>query len=386
MPKQLVRRIGWQNERIKERRTDRPIKEREKAKMQVLSLESMLVFSTIIVVVFKIQSIVLFLCDQSDKTAIYLNFTNGNFSKMHALANAKINACILVLLKEKDLDQFVITIRAFEAHFNSKHNYPYVILNQVELSHRFQQAISAQTNSTVEFGLIADRYWSVPDWIDRKRLQRSLKHIGFSLNYRHMCRFMSGYFFRHRLTLKYDYFMHIDRDSQFPCEWRYDPLFRLHHESSSYDFLMGNFERVFTMPTLWPSIRRWFIDQNQSLAVDNSLRYVSDDRGITLDISTPCIFYNNFEVASFSVFRSEQYFRYFDYLDRTGGFYYERWGDAPVHTYYIVHMLNKSDVKLFNDLAYTHQQNSNVERDCEQKKVRSMQSKVDFAEHIKELI
>jgi hypothetical protein len=30
--------------------------------------------------------------------------------------------------------------------------------------------------------------------------------------------------------------------------------------------------------------------------------------------------------------RREAYDAYFNYLDRAGGFFYERWGDAPVHS------------------------------------------------------
>ena len=30
--------------------------------------------------------------------------------------------------------------------------------------------------------------------------------------------------------------------------------------------------------------------------------------------------------------RSPAYEEYFEHLDRAGGFFYERWGDAPVHS------------------------------------------------------
>lgn len=35
---------------------------------------------------------------------------------------------------------------------------------------------------------------------------------------------------------------------------------------------------------------------------------------------------SNFEIADMDFFRSEPYSRYFDHLDRSGGFSYERWG------------------------------------------------------------
>ena len=45
-----------------------------------------------------------------------------------------------------------------------------------------------------------------------------------------------------------------------------------------------------------------------------------------------CHFWSNFEIGNLNFFRNESYETFFQYLDHTGGFYYERWGDAPVHT------------------------------------------------------
>ena len=42
--------------------------------------------------------------------------------------------------------------------------------------------------------------------------------------------------------------------------------------------------------------------------------------------------WSNFEIASVKFFAGEQYQSFFDYLDRAGGFFHERWGDAPVHS------------------------------------------------------
>lgn len=37
-----------------------------------------------------------------------------------------------------------------------------------------------------------------------------------------------------------------------------------------------------------------------------------------------CHYWNNFEIADLDFFRSKEYREFFDYLDRTGGFYRER--------------------------------------------------------------
>lgn len=53
-------------------------------------------------------------------------------------------------------------------------------------------------------------------------------------------------------------------------------------------------------------------------------------------------------------FRSKIYSEYFNYLDRTGGFFYERWGDAPVHSIAAAFFLPRSQVHFFHDIGYRH--------------------------------
>lgn len=43
------------------------------------------------------------------------------------------------------------------------------------------------------------------------------------------------------------------------------------------------------------------------------------------------------------------YQAFFDYLDKQGGFFYERWGDAPVHSFGIGMALRKDQVMQFKD-------------------------------------
>jgi alpha 1,2-mannosyltransferase len=45
---------------------------------------------------------------------------------------------------------------------------------------------------------------------------------------------------------------------------------------------------------------------------------------------------------------------FFKHLDESGGFFYERWGDAPVHSVAAGLMLQKDEIHFFNDIAYYH--------------------------------
>ena len=52
--------------------------------------------------------------------------------------------------------------------------------------------------------------------------------------------------------------------------------------------------------------------------------------------------------------RSKEYIDYFESLDRDGGFFYERWGDAPVHSIAAGLLLKKEEIHFFNEIAYYH--------------------------------
>lgn len=79
---------------------------------------------------------------------------------------------------------------------------------------------------------------------------------------------------------------------------------------------------------------------------DNAMQFISDDGGETYNrchcefpsyaqsylVSDSYPVWSNFEIGNLDLWRGEGYSKFFDFLDEKGGFYYERWGDAPVHS------------------------------------------------------
>lgn len=47
--------------------------------------------------------------------------------------------------------------------------------------------------------------------------------------------------------------------------------------------------------------------------------------------------------------------KFFEYLDKAGGFYYERWGDAPVHSIGAALFAKKEQIHWFEDIGYKHE-------------------------------
>ena len=67
-----------------------------------------------------------------------------------------------------------------------------------------------------------------------------------------------------------------------------------------------------------------------------------------------CHFWSNFEIARTDLFLLQTYKDYFMHLERAGGFYKERWGDAAVHSLAVAMILSKEELHYFRDIGYKH--------------------------------
>ena len=132
------------------------------------------------------------------------------------LKSQRANATFVALVRNSELKDMLHSLALLESTFNAEYQYPYVFLNDVEFTQEFKQAIQSATSARVLFGTIPKEHWSLPDWIDpehfRKRLEE-MKRQGISYggleSYRHMCRFYSGFFYRHPILEQFDYYWRV---------------------------------------------------------------------------------------------------------------------------------------------------------------------------------
>ena len=123
-----------------------------------------------------------------------------------------------------------------------------------------------------------------------------------------------------------------------------------------YGFVISMYEFRDTITTLWGRTRQFVAENSQFLHPNNSLDFLVDgaqpskpgDKHLGNGDYNLCHFWSNFEIASLEFYRSEAYSRYFEFLDSTGGFFYERWGDAPVHTMGFVYLSHSIPALSYN--------------------------------------
>ncbi|KAJ7314989.1 nucleotide-diphospho-sugar transferase [Mycena albidolilacea] len=167
-----------------------------------------------------------------------------------------------------------------------------------------------------------------------------------------MCRFNSGFFFQHPLLQPYRYYWRVEPDVEYFCDMLYDPFHFMQQEDKIYGFTISFYEWEPTIPTLWANVKEFIALHPEYVAEDNAMAYLSDDGGETYNL---CHFWSNFEIADMSFWRSPAYTAFFAFLESKGGFYYERWGDAPVHSIAAALFASKKQLHFFEDVGYRHQ-------------------------------
>jgi len=279
------------------------------------------------------------------------------------------NAVMLMLARNSELEGAVSSVRQLEETFNQKYHYPWVFLNEEPFTEEFQRRVSAVTNSSVSFGLIPPEDWFQPDWIDegkakagRDALVRQNIIYGDSVPYRNMCRFQSRAFYKQELVLPYRYYWRVEPHVSFHCDLDFDPFAYLYNNKKVYGFNLAVYEWMETIPSLWSSVKEFVKLYPKYVAPNNSMEFISSDGG---EKYNGCHYWSNMEIADMEFWRGEAYSAYADYLESTGGFYYERWGDAPVHTMGVSLFLPKDKIHFFDLIGYTHEPHSHCPQDLD---------------------
>lgn len=269
----------------------------------------------------------------------------------------RMNATFVTLARNTDVWDISRSIRQIEDRFNRFYNYDWVFLNDADFDETFIKVTSRLTSGRTRYGKIGEEHWGFPDFIDQDKaaqVRQDMKErkiiYGDSISYRHMCRYESGFFYRHPLMLEYDYYWRVEPSIELFCDVGYDPFKFMRDNKKKYSFVLSLYEYVETIPTLWDSVKSLGKFPHH-IAENNSMAWISDDGGNTYN---HCHFWSNFEIGDLNWLRSQAYTDYFDSLDRDGGFFYERWGDAPVHSIAAAIMLSKDEIHFFNDIAYYH--------------------------------
>ncbi|KAK9483823.1 nucleotide-diphospho-sugar transferase [Lipomyces starkeyi] len=272
-------------------------------------------------------------------------------------------ATFMMLVRNSEVHDARSSIRYVEDRFNKNFHYPWLFINDEPFSSEFVKMTRSLVSGNATYGVVPKEAWSMPNWIDRQKAEECMKTMeshkipyGGMESYRHMCRFFSGFFYRHELLAEYDYYWRVEPNTQLYCDITYDPFTFMREKNKTYGFTITLHEHESTIETLWSTVQNFSRAHPEHIHANNALDFIVDDqKSITEGSYNFCHFWSNFEIASLKFFRSQAYGDFFDALDRSGGFFYERWGDAPVHSIAAALMVDKAEIHWFYDVGYRHQ-------------------------------
>ncbi|SCU90788.1 LAMI_0E03598g1_1 [Lachancea mirantina] len=304
------------------------------------------------------------------------------------------NATFVMLTRNNELKDVLATMRSLERHFNQWFMYPYVFLNEDPFTEEFQERVRDATAADVSFGLVEESDWEFPR--DVRQSAEFKEYIadqgdrgimyGNMESYHKMCRFYSGTFFKHPLVARNRWYWRIEPDVEFFCDITYDPFYEMEIRNKKYAFTVLIRELYWTVPNLFRQTRsfvrehgikvghplwRVFVDERKQHEPEPLENIDPRDRLAALisRATNPlpieedkfdneeynlCHFWTNFEIARVDIFNSRIYQAYFEHLENSGGFWTERWGDAPVHSLGLALSLKIEDIHYFRDIGYQH--------------------------------
>lgn len=260
----------------------------------------------------------------------------------------------------------LMSMRDLERTWNSKFNYPWTFFNDVPFSEDFKRLTQMETKAKCNYGtalpfdrrfqclqiltvllpaeLIPKEHWAVPSWINSDLFDESAKMLeeqevqyGPMVSYHQMCRWNSGMFYKHPALQDVRYYWRVEPKVHFFCDIDYDVFRWMSDHNKTYGFTINLYDAPTTIPTLWPETEKFMAAHPEYLHENNAREWVVDSKrrpehNIKANGYSTCHFWSNFEIADMEFWRSKPYEDYFEHLDRAGGFFYERWGDAPVHS------------------------------------------------------
>ena len=252
----------------------------------------------------------------------------------------KPKGAIYILTQRSRKSNLHAILKSVDKFFNNRYKYPIVIFHERESPPFDKEAVKSMTKSALFFQEVN---FEMPYSVNKSLVPKfATCNTLNSIGYRHMCRFHAKGVFELDILKVLQYIWRLDDDSLLTRPIRYD-LFRYmegHNVQYAYHFVAS--ESRMCIQGLWETVDKYIASNHTGM----TKAYASWNRDT--------IYFNNFEMSNISIWFSESYRDFVDYIDRTGHIYYTRWGDAPIKTIAVNLFVPEDGIYYFKDVGYLH--------------------------------
>jgi len=167
------------------------------------------------------------------------------------------------------------------------------------------------------------------------------------IGYRHMCRFHAVTVYQQPImgpASWIEYAWRLDDDSFLYRPINYDLFAFMRERRLLYGYIQIRDEAPALVRGLWEAADEYIRPAGSGGDLPEFYRAWKRTK----------IYYTNFEISAMTVWTSQAYSCLVDYIDRRGGIYYRRWGDAPIKTIAVTLFVARNQTHHFADIAYKH--------------------------------
>lgn len=225
------------------------------------------------------------------------------------------------------------------------------------LDHGFDKnALQLPTGITTFFELAP--FDKLPDGLQQNQVSEYFPHPthsngplawgdpGFSIGYRHMCRFYSGGMYDQKIFENYSYYLRLDCDSRFLS----DVPYCLFEFAARHRLIYGFIDEAtqvddFRVSMGFTQSSRAYVREGKNLFQILKSYFLVKRNGM---------YYTNLELGYLPWFRSKTYMSYFRHLDSLFGFHLYRWGDAIVKYFAVRTFLPARSYRALRGFVYQH--------------------------------
>ena len=254
---------------------------------------------------------------------------------MSSWPDQKPKAAVYYLVQSRRIDSLVSSLSSLDNYFNNQYNYPVIIFHEDDLLKVHHALIRSKTTSRLFFQRIT---FEIPPYLNRSAIIFDIPCLSH-ISYRHMCRFHAKLIYEQPIMAKLQYGWRLDDDSELLQPIGYDVFRWMQERSIQYGYILIHYDSLLCTKGLWDAV--------ESYIKLNNIRS-------QFEWKEPMIYYNNFELSDLSIWTSPLYKRFIDYIDRLGGIFYHRWGDAPIKSLAVSLFVPENKTHYFLDVAYKH--------------------------------
>ena len=252
------------------------------------------------------------------------------------MSRGQMKAAIYYLVQPRRIEQLMTSLQSLDTYFNDRFHYPVIIFHENNFTNEHERQVRNATKSELYFQTVT---FTLPDCITRP-----VPGMRWSVGYRHMCQFQSKLIYEQPLVENLDFIWRLDDDSFILSEIKYDIFKFMSDHDLVYGYNIVTKDSMGKVTNLWKNATFFIKQYNITTEFFDKWR-------------NGAMFYNNFEISSMKLWFSKSYMYqvYINIIDRAGGIYYHRWGDAPIKSIAVAMFVPLNKTHCFRDFKYKHQ-------------------------------